>query len=167
MSTAIIGVSANGETEIRSKYPSIASMALGRFLGSIYESIPIRIWGIKLSNLLFVLPTAPLGVLLYVLNKILGERYVLTNRSVQRWAVIGLRQFQSVTLTDVAEIEYVQEPGQEYYHAGNLILKNAKGDPVMKVNGVKDADVFRQVIEKARDARIGAETSLAAIEARA
>lgn len=167
MSTAIIGVSASGETEIRSKYPSIASTAPGRFLGSIYESIPARIWGVKLSNLLFVLPTAPIGVMLYVVNKVIGERYVLTNRSVQRWAVIGLRQYQSVTLTDVAEIEYVQEPGQEYYHAGNLILKNAKGDPVMQISGVKDADVFRQVIEKARDARAGAEESLAAIEARA
>jgi len=167
MSTAIIGVSASGETEIRSKYPSIASTSVGRLLGSIYESIPVRIWGIKLSNLLFVLPTAPLGVLLYVANKLGGERYVLTNRSVQRWAVIGLRQYQSVTLTDVVEIEYVQEPGQEYYHAGNLILKNAKGDLIMKINGVKDADVFRQIIEKARDARVGTEESLAVIEARA
>ena len=166
MSTAIIGVSASGETEIRSKYPSIASFGLGRLLGSIYESVP-AIWGIKLSNLLFVLPTAPLGVFLYVLNKVIGERYVLTNRSVQRWAVIGLKQFQSVTLTDVNEIEYVQLPGQEYYHAGDLLLKNAKGDTVLRVQGVKDADIFRQIIEKARDARIGAEESLAAIEARA
>ena len=167
MSTAIIGVSASGETEIRSKYPSIASFGFGRFLGSIYESIPMRIWGIKLSNLLFVLPTAPLGVMLYVLNKFFGERYVLTNRSVQRWAVIGLKQFQSVTLTDVREIEYVQLPGHEYYHAGDLLLKNAKGDTVFRVRGVKDADVFRQIIEKVRDARTGTEESLATIEARA
>ncbi|MGZ0168932.1 MAG: hypothetical protein ACKVHE_05215 [Planctomycetales bacterium] len=167
MSTAIIGVSASGETEIRSKYPSIASTGLGRLLGSIYESIPVPIWGIKLSNLLFVLPTAPLGVLLYTANKLAGERYVLTNRSVQRWAVIGLKQYQSVTLTDVKEIEYVQLPGQEYYHAGDLLLKNAKGDTMLRVQGVKDADIFRQIIEKARDARIGTEESLAAIEARA
>ena len=167
MSTAIIGVSASGETEIRSKYPSIASFGLGRFLGSIYDAFPLRIWGIKLSNLLFVLPTAPLGVLLYTLNKLTGERYVLTNRSVQRWAVIGLRQFQSVALTDVKEIEYVQLAGQEYFHAGDLLLKNAKGDTILRVQGVKDADIFRQIIEKARDARIGAEESLATIEARA
>lgn len=167
MSTAIIGVSASGETEIRSKYPSIASTAPGRFLGSLYDSFPLRIWGIKLSYLIFVLPTAPLGVLLYTLNKLAGERYVLTNRSVQQWAVIGLRQYQSVNLTDIAEIEYSEQPGQQYFGAGNLILKNAKGDPIMRINGVKDADVFRQVIEKARDARSGAEESLAAIEARA
>ena len=167
MATAIIGVSASGETEIRSKYPSIASTGFGRLLGSIYDSIPFPIWGIKLSNLLFVLPTAPVGVLLYTLNKLTGERYVLTNRSIQRWAVIGLRQIQSVTLTDVNEIEYVQLPGHEYFHAGDLLLKNAKGDTVLRVQGVKDADIFRQIIEKARDARIGAEESLAVIEARA
>ena len=167
MATAIIGVSASGETEIRSKYPSIASTGLGRLLGRIYESFSVPIWGIKLSNLLFVLPTAPIGVLLYTLNKLTGERYVLTNRSIQRWAVIGLRQIQSVTLTDVNEIEYVQLPGQEYFHAGDLLLKNAKGDTVLRVQGVQDADIFRQIIEKARDARIGAEESLAVIEARA
>ena len=167
MTTAIIGVHASSESEIRSKYPSIASTALGRVLGNLYESIPIRIWGIKLSYLVFVLPTAPIGVLLYVVTKLAGERYVLTNRSVQRWAVIGQKQFQSIGLTDVAEIEYVQLPGQEYYHAGDLILKNAKGDSLMRISGVKDADVFRQIIEKARDARIGAERSLEAIEARA
>ena len=167
MSTAIIGVHATTESEIRSKYPSIASTALGRVLGSIYESIPVRIWGLKISNLLFVLPTAPIGVLLYVVTKLFGERYVLTNRSVQRWAVVGLRQYQSVKLTDITEIEYAQLPGQEYYHAGNLTLKNAKGDKLMTISGVKDAQVFCQIIEKARDARIGAELSLEAIEARA
>lgn len=167
MTTAIIGVHASNETEIRSKYPSIASTGLGRVLGNLYESIPVRIWGIKVSYLLFVLPTAPIGVLLYVLTKLTGERYVLTNRSIQRWAVIGQRQYQSVALTDIAEIECVQQSGQEYFHAGDLILKNAKGDPVMRISGVKDPDVFRQVIEKARDARAGAELSLGAIEARA
>lgn len=167
MTTAIIGVHASSESEIRSKYPSIASTALGRLLGSIYESIPVRIWGMKISNLLFVLPTAPLGVLLYVVTKLFGERYVLTNRSIQRWAVVGLRQYQSVKLTDVTDIEHVQLPGQEYYHAGDLILRNAKGDSLMRISGVKDADVFRQIIEKAREARVGAELSLEAIEARA
>jgi hypothetical protein len=167
MTTAIIGVHSSDESEIRSKYPSIAATALGRALGKLYEMIPVRIWGIKLSNLLFVLPTAPLGVLLYVTAKLFGERYVLTNRSVQRWAVIGAKQYKSVALTDVVEIEYVQLPGQEYYHAGDLILKNAKGDSIMRISGIKDADIFRQIIEKARDARIGTEQSLEMIEARA
>jgi len=167
MSTAIVGVHASTESEIRSKYPSIASTALGRVLGGIYESIPVRIWGVKLSNLLFVLPTAPIGVLLYVVTKLFGERYVLTNRSIQRWAVVGLKQFQSVKLTDITEIEYAQLPGQEYFHAGDLILRNTKGDKLMTISGIKDAEVFRQIIEKARDARIGAELSLEVIEARA
>jgi hypothetical protein len=167
MTTAIIGVHSSGESEIRSKYPSIASTAPGRVLGSLYESIPSRIWGLKLSNLLFVLPTAPIGVLLYVTTKLFGERYVLTNRSVQTWAVVGAKQYQSVSLTDVAKMEYVQLPGQEYYHAGDLILKNAKGGSIMRISGIKDADIFRQIIEKARDARIGTEQSLEMIEARA
>lgn len=167
MTTAIIGVHATEESEIRSKYPSIAATDLGRLLGRLYESIPTRIWGIKISNLIFVLPTAPIGVMLYTLMKLFGQRYVLTNRSIQRWKVIGARMFQSVTLTDVVDIEYVQQSGQAYYHAGDLLLKNAKGDTLMRVNGVKDAEIFQQIIEKIRDARVATEEALEVIEARA
>ena len=167
MTTAITGVHASDEVEIRSKYPSIAATGLGCVLGSVFDSIPVRIWGVKLSNLLFVLPLAPLGVLLYALMKLTGERYVLTNRSVQRWAAVGVQQYQSVSLSDIAEIEYVQQAGQKFFHAGDLILVNAKGDPLMTIKGIQNADVFQQTVLRARDARNQTEESLETIAARA
>jgi len=167
MTTAILGVHASDEVEIRTRYPSIAATGPGRVLGTIFDLIPVKIWGIKISHLLFVLPLAPLGVLIYILQKIGGERYVLTNRSMQRWSSLGSRQYQSVPLTDIAEIEYSQQPGQAFYHAGNLTLIGRKDEILMQLNGIKDAEVFQKTIVEVREARLETETSLATIAARA
>ena len=61
----------------------VAATGIGQALNGLYESMPIRIWGIKLSHV-FALPTAPLGMLIYLLMKVTGERYVVTNRAVKR-----------------------------------------------------------------------------------
>jgi hypothetical protein len=162
----ICGVSSNSETEIRSRYPSIAASALGRLIGSLCESIPAKIWGVKLSYLIFALPLAPLGTLTYVLQKLFGVKYTLTNRSVQVWSVIGVRQHRGVALTDIADIELSVQPGQEFYNAGDLTLVDAKGDVLLKISGIQRPDIFRENILKARQARTATQESLAAIAAR-
>ena len=43
------------------EFPSVAASGIGRLIGQIMDSIPIRIFGVKLSYLLFGLPLAPLG----------------------------------------------------------------------------------------------------------
>lgn len=161
----ISGVSASGEVEIRWRYPSIAATGLGRLIGQLCDLIPVRIWGIKLSAPL-ALALAPLGVLEYARLKLLGERYVLTNRSVQRWGAFGNRQIQSVPLIEVAEIEVAQQSGQEFYHAGDVTLIGAKGNVLMRLPGVPRPEVFRENILKARDARTETEKALATIAAR-
>lgn len=166
MSTAIIGVHSSGEAEIRSKYPSIAATGLGRIFGTLFDCIPAKIWGVKLSYLVFVLPLAPVGTLLYFYLKLFGERYVLTNRSVQRWAPFGTTQYQSVALTDITEIEHTQQPGQEFYHASDLVLTGKKGEVLMRINGIQNADVFREIILKAREAQTATADALATISAR-
>lgn len=162
----ICGVSSTTETEVRSRYPSIAATGPGRLIGTICESIPVRIWGIKLSHLLFALPLAPLGVLIYILQKITGVKYTLTNRSVQVWSVIGVRQLQSVALTDIEDIELTISPGQEFYHAGDLTLVGAKGEVLLTIRGILRPQIFRENILKAREARRLTEESQAAISAR-
>lgn len=164
--TAIAGVSSTGEVEIRTKYPSIGSTAIGGLLGSIYESIPVRIWGVKLSHLLFVLPTAPLAIIGYVLTKLTGERYVLTNRSIQRWASIGQRQLQSVDLKDIVEVAIETSPGMAFYKCGNLHLQDAKGNTMMLLKGVNRPEVFRETLLKSRESRTQVEAALATIQAR-
>ncbi|MGE3314744.1 MAG: PH domain-containing protein [Planctomycetaceae bacterium] len=163
---AISGVSPNAETEITTEYPSIASTPLGRMLGSLYDSIPVRINGIKLSYLLFPLPTAPIGLLVYLYLKVSGRRYRLTNRSVQIWSMIGERLFTSGALSDIAEIRVQELPGQRFFKAGDIVLLRADGSTLVRLEGVVRPEIFRETILEARDARKNVEASLARIQAR-
>src|SRR5579871_6102829 len=119
---AISGVSAGMNAIVMVVYPSIACLWPGRALGKLYESIPARIGGVKLSNLLFVLPTAPFAALFYGFLKIAGERYVLTNDSVQRWKAFGTLRLGNVSLADIDQVVVHQEPGQEFYKAADVYL---------------------------------------------
>ncbi|MEW4526223.1 MAG: PH domain-containing protein [Maioricimonas sp. JB045] len=164
---AISGVSAGVENTIETVYPSVAATGLGRFFGRLYNSIPLKINGIKLSQILFCLPTAPIPVLfLYLPMKVGGNRYTLTNRSIQIWSALGGRMDQQMALTDIAEIEIQVQPGQEFFNAGDLALTNARGDVVMQLEGVPYPHRFRQIVLDARNARVQSDESLAAIQAR-
>lgn len=164
---AISGVSASTEAEIMTIYPSIAAYGLGRVLGAFYESIPVRIMGVKLSNLLFVLPTAPIPALLYFFQKATGQKYVLTNRSFQVWYALGSRKIAQVPLSDITNVIIRHLPGQQFYKAGDLILVGGKGnDELMTLSGVPYPHIFRQTILEARDSRQLVAASLETIKAR-
>ena len=164
---AISGVSASAETVVMIKYPSICCRGIGRALGSLYESIPApKINGIKPSYLLFPLPTAPFAALGYLTLKVSGERYVLTNRSVQICSSLGNRRIASVALSDIDEIEVIQQTGQKFFKAADLYLLNSEGESLATVAAVPHAEGFRQTILKARDALVQVEAALATIEAR-
>jgi hypothetical protein len=158
-SQAICGVSAGAETQLMTKWPSIAAMSLGRFVGQLMASIPAR--------LLLALPVlAPIGALLYFVQKVIGERFTITNKSVQRWSGLGSRMIQRVELTDIAGIEVKQQSGQEFFRAADLLLLNAKGDVVMRLEGLPHAEIFRENITKARQASLQVQDSLKTIAAR-
>ena len=164
---AISGVAASSEVEIMTVYPSIAAYGLGRTFGLMYESIPLRIMGVKLSNLLFVLPTAPIAAGLYFLQKVTGHRYKLTNRSMQVCHSLGNRKVNQVALTDISDVLIRELPGQQFYKAADLILIGGKGnEAILTLPGIPYAHIFRQTILKARDSRQMVAKSLEAIKAR-
>lgn len=165
---AIAGVSTGAETVICTEYPSIAALGLGRLVGRLYESIPLGIGVIKLSYVLMTLLVIPplLALKLYVYLKLFGSRYVLTNRSVQVWSMLGQDLRAQVPLAEVADIALQHLSGQEFYHAADLVLLGADGRVLLRLEGVKRAEIFRQTILQARDARVKTEASLAAIKAR-
>lgn len=162
---AISGVS-TGENQIMTVYPSICAMGIGRFLGKVYELIPIRIFGIKLSNLLFVLPTAPLALALYGLQKLTGNKYVLTNNAVEIWSLIGQRKSGSVALLDIADAVSTQRRGQEFFHASDLQLYSENGDVLLTLRGLPRSEVFAQTVMKARFSKASVKQSLETIKAR-
>lgn len=162
----ISGVSAGRETVIEEVYPSIAASGFGRFLGRLMNCIPLRINGILLSQLLFAPLVAPLALIGYLQFKVTGRVYVLTNRSVRVRAVLGQRLYQSVPLTDIEDIAIRQQPGQQFYQAGDLELFNARGELLLTFAGVPRPERFRKVILDAREARIRSDRSLEIIRSR-
>lgn len=162
---AIAGVSPTTEARIMTEFPSVGATAIGRLIGQLMDSIPLRIFGVKLSYLLFGLLLAPLGLLIFLLNK-LGSRYVLTNRSVQIWSAMGSERSSSVDLNEIAEVELDQLPGQKFFRASDIRLKAANGKTIMRLAGVADAGAFRNAIQQAMQSRRLVQSSMATIAAR-
>ncbi len=163
---AIAGVSPTSESRIMTEFPSVAASGIGRLIGQIMDSLPIRIFGVKLSYLLFGLPLAPLGMLLFLLNRPFGSRYILTNRSVQVWSSLGTQRTAVADLNDIAEVELDQRPGQAFFRASDICLKSASGKTILRLDGVCDAGAFRNAIQRAMQSRRLVQSSLATIAAR-
>ena len=163
---AISGVSADAETIVATIYPSMAATAAGRLLGLLYDCIPIPINGIKLSHLLFPLPTSPIALLLYFYLKAFGSKYVVTNRAVRVWNSLGVRMRAQVALADIDDIAVTAAAGQRFFKAADLLLVSADGRLLLRLDGVPRAEVFRQTILEARDARLQNDRALATIKAR-
>ncbi len=128
--------------------------------------IPNRIFGLKISNLLFGLPLAGPAVALYFVQKITGERFTITNKSIQRWSGLGGRMIQRLELADIANMQVEQQDGQKFFNASDLLLLNAKGDVVMRLEGLPHAEMFRENITKARDSAVQVQAALNTINAR-
>jgi hypothetical protein len=166
VASPIAGVTPNRETLIEEVWPSIAATGPGRLIGQICNSIPVKINGVRISQILFALPLGAIGAPMYLLTKITGQRYSLTNRTVQVRSSIGDRLYKQIKLEDIADIAVVVLPGQEFHNAADLEIKNERGDVIMKLPGVVRPQRFRQVILDAREARVRNDASLATINAR-
>ncbi|MGQ0633829.1 MAG: hypothetical protein ACT4QC_04405 [Planctomycetaceae bacterium] len=163
---AIAGVSSGKTAVVAVTYPSIASTVPGRLLGQLMESIPLKIGGIKLSNLLFGLPAALLAVPGFLQLRLTGPAYVLTTRSMQLRGCLSNRLWREVSLDDVDRVVVRRLDGQQFFPAGEIDLVNKAGDVLLTLSGVLRPDVFRQSILEARDARRQVASSLKTIEAR-
>lgn len=163
---AIAGVSAGKDRVIEITYPSVAALGLGQLIGQICESIPTKICSIKLSYLLFALPVAPLGALLYLSQKVTGNRYVLTNRGVEIRKSIGNRLEKRVELADIADVTTNVVSGQEFHNAADVQLRDAKGSVLATLSGVSAPDRLKSAILEARSARVHNDAAFAQIAAR-
>ncbi len=173
----IAGVSANRETEIEVIYPSVAGSFLGVIIGNlmgIAAKVPSA-KGIAGTVLLAVQLTlyvvlgticTPLVLMAYVLNKVLGHSYVLTNRSVQQRSFLGGSMRNQVALSDISDIEITTESGYEFHRVGDLNLQNAQGATLMTITAIPYPERLSQIIFDAREARVQSDDSLATIQAR-
>ena len=162
---AIAGVSPSSEAVVMTEYPSIAAGGIAQVLGSLYESVPAPFGLPKLSYVL-ALATAPIGILLYAVQKLFGSRYVLTNRAVQIWTARSQRMVSSINLSDFDHVEVAQSPGQVWYNAADLRFIGANGETLFRLKGVKDAGAFKNAIERTADSRRLVQESMDRIVAR-
>ena len=165
-SQPIAGVSAGQDRIIEITYPSIAATFVGKLIGKICESIPTGVAGIPLSYLLFALPLAPLGAAWYLLTKVTGNRYLLSNRGVEVRKSIGGRLVQRVELAQIADVTIQVEDGQAFHRAGNVELRDAKGSLLGVLPGVVRPDRLQHAILETRTARVQNDAALAQIQAR-
>lgn len=166
------------ETLIMFVYPSIGADGPGRLIGRGLKALPLpfvnhaslgaSIVGLVLLPLTIVLFAlgALAGLVWYFVQKVFGNRYVLTNRSVQIWSSLVKRLVNEVPLTQIGTIAVEQRKGQAFYHAADLVIQDAGSNEVLTLEGVPRAEVFRQTILKARDARVQVAEALKAITAR-
>ena len=165
-SPPISGVAAGAESLLEAVYPSICSSAIGRLIGSLCDSIPLRIGGIQVSHLLFGPLMIPFALVGYVLTKAFGDRYEVTNRAVRVRSIVGGVLRKQVALNEIADVLIDQQPGQAFYKAADLVLVNAKGDRLLELPAVVRPDRLQHVILETRDARMQNDASLKTIQAR-
>ena len=163
---AISGVSPDHESVVEELYPSIAATSIGDLINRLLDSIPVRVWGMKVSNLLFGLPLAPLAALVYLSMKVVGVRYVLTNRAVKTVTAMGYRLVESVPLTQIATVNVDPDSRQTFYQSGDIRLVGSAGQTLGLLRGVPRPDRFCQVIQEMLDAKRQVAASLATINAR-
>jgi hypothetical protein len=163
---AISGVSPDHETVIEELYPSIAATGIGDFINRVLDSIPNRIWGMKVSNLIFGLPLAPLAVLVYLGMKVVGSKYIVTNRVVKRVNSMGTGRIESVPLSQVVTASVDPDSRMSFYQTGDVRLISSSGQTLLLLRGVPRPDRFCQVIQEAVDAKRQVESALSRIKAR-
>lgn len=163
---AISGVSAGKTAVVAAAYPSIAATVPGRLIGIWLDCIPVKIGGIKLSNLLFGLPAALLAVPGFAMQRLFAPVYMLTNRSVQLRSSLSNRLLREVPIDNVEKVAVRVLGGQQFYPAGEIDLVDKSGNVLQTLSGVLRPEVFRQSILEARNARRQVEASLKTIEAR-
>ena len=151
------------EVTIMTVWPSLAATGWGRWWGRRYmASVGFRLFGVPVTlGRLVALASIPLILPVYFHMLIprlpfvvFGvpnpscRKYRLTNRRVIVEQALGGGEQKSVTLDNFDTIDVEVLPGQEWYHAGELVFK--KGDiETFRLSGVARPEPFRQTCLKA------------------
>lgn len=150
------------ETTVMTVWPSVAATSLGRTLGRVFR-IRDGFGPVSLGRLA-LLACLPIGLMLYLSMRLPWaiQRYRLTNRRVIVERGIGGKIQQYCDLDQFDSIELVQDPGQEWYAAGDLVFRKGAVEK-FRLPGVSRPEPFRQTCLKVQQSY----RSVAAIQAHA
>ncbi len=136
------------ETTVMTVWPSVAKYAVGRGLGQGFGIRWPDIYFFRLGNLLALL-SIPIALVLFFLRIAPGiaTRYRLTNRRIVVERGIQGVEEKSVDLDRFDSIEIDVLPGQEWYHAGDLVFRLGNVE-TFRLEGVSRPAVFRETCLK-------------------
>ena len=161
MKQAIAGVvtPTSGEVPSMTIWPSIGCFALGRTVGKLSAN---RIgWGFFTLGKLLALATIPISLAAFAWRVLpfVARRYALTNQRVVVQKGLSKVEEKSIGLDEFDSIEVRVTPGQEFFHAGDLVFKQGSQE-VLALSGVARPQPFRQVCLKAQTALLSVRTVL-------
>ena len=138
------------EATIMTVWPSVAAHPLGRALGRGFAIRWPDIYFFRLGNLLALL-SIPIVLPLYFLKILpfIGTRYTVTNRRIVVLRGIVGKEEKAVDLDRFDTVEVVVQPGQAWYHAGDLVFKKGTVE-TFRLDGVSRPEAFRHVCVKAQ-----------------
>jgi PH (Pleckstrin Homology) domain-containing protein len=153
MKQAIAGAVPHGSGEVASMtiWPSIGSYSLGRTVGKLSAN---RIgWGFFTLGKVLAAVTIPISLVAFAcrLLPFVARRYTLTNQRVIVQKGLSKVEGKSIDLDEFDTIEVRVTPGQEFFHAGDVIFKRGS-EEVLSLSGVSRPEPFRQVCLKAQTA---------------
>jgi hypothetical protein len=136
-------------------WPSICAFPLGRALGQKCSIQWPSIYIFRLGNLIALL-SIPIAVFLYFyrFRPKSARRYRLTNQRIIVQKGLQPVDDRSVELDEFDAVEIDVLPGQEWFHAGDLVLKR-DGAQVLRLAGVQRPAPFRECCWKAHQTFVG------------
>jgi hypothetical protein len=156
------------EVTVMTVWPSLSSTAFGRFWGRLYAiDLGFPLFGIPVTvGRLLALASIPFMVALYFLMRLprfpgvlIGIRnpwcshYRLTNRRVVVENPFG-SEIKSVPLDRFDSITVVEQPGQAWFKAGDLVFRLGQTE-TFRLIGVPRPETFRQTCLKANMSFVG------------
>jgi hypothetical protein len=179
MKQAIAGVAPaeSGEAEVMTVWPSVSAYALGRLHGRLYN-IKAGFYVFTVGNILCLL-SIPGAIGLYFLRLApwVGKRYTVTNRRIVEYRAEFRREStrfmgipcpfrfhyqvesKAVELDRYNTITIDVRPGQEWYHAGDLVFRMGSVE-TFRLDAVSRPEAFRQICLKAHQAFVGVKKAL-------
>jgi hypothetical protein len=139
--------------------PSVSVYWLGRCLGQLY-AIKAGTYIFTLGNFI-ALASIPIALKLYFLRLLpwLGIRYRLTNRRVIVQRGLSARDNRWVDLDRFDRIDVVVQPGQAWYHAGDLVFRLGEVE-TFRLGAVSRPETFRHTCLAAQRAHVGVKKAL-------
>lgn len=143
------------EVTVMTVWPSVAALAPGRALGRAFAIQWPDVYIFRLGNLLALL-SIPLVLPLYFFKVLpfVGTRYTVTNRRIVVLRGIVGKEEKFVDLDRFDTVEVVVEPGQAWYHAGDLVFKQGAVE-TFRLEGVSRPEAFRATCLKSQMAHAG------------